>query len=313
MDAPIIDPTNPCYCPALPASAFLRDLRRAILPGTTSYGPNSFFSAFARMLDPTGPLDDDSLVQRFQYDSENDWIVGVNAGARKRGRGAGRAASKVTARWPRKEPTQNAPGATLTGSPSVEIDDLTFSGYPPQFQSTAIPQQRASKRKRGPSPVPPSPVSSSSDISQPAPKYGKSELVEDESSFELEVRRERVDFDVTGSTTLLSTGLNEKEEEAPLCDPEALLATVIGNVIALLPGMRLEERLAKLPDLSIQKVADFLAENGYMNHAVLKIFQRTGVTRLCLSTSLWDEDGLNICGEEVIKCKAALCGNTPKI
>ncbi|TEB31514.1 hypothetical protein FA13DRAFT_1687767 [Coprinellus micaceus] len=65
--------------------------------------------------------------------------------------------------------------------------------------------------------------------------------------------------------------------------------------------MRLDERLAKLPDLSIQKVADFLAENGYMNHTVLNIFQRTGITRLCLSTSLWDEDGLNICGEEVIK------------
>jgi hypothetical protein len=138
--------------------------------------------------------------------------------------------------------------------------------------------------------------------------------VADESSFELEVRRERVDFDVTGSPTLLSTRLKEKEgEEAPLCDPEALLATVIGKVIALLPGMRLDERLAKLPDLSIQKVADFLAENGYMNHTVLNIFQRTGITRLCLSTSLWDEDGLNICGEEVIKCKATFYGNIPEI
>ena len=302
MDAPIIDPSNPCYCPALPAATFLQDLRRALLPGSTSYGPNSFFSAFARILDPTGPLDDDSLIQHFQYDSENDWIVGVNVGARKRGRGAGRAASKITAKWPTKGPIQNALGDTLSNSPSADIDDLTLSGYTPQFQSTALPQQRASKRKRDPSPVPPSSDSSSSDMGEPAPKYGKSELVADESSFELEVRREPVDFDVTGSPTLLSTGLEEKEE-APICDPDALLAMVIGRVIALLPGMRLEERLAKLPDLSIQKVADFLAENGYMNHTVLNTFQRTGVTRLCLSTSLWDEDGLNICGEEVIKCR----------
>ncbi|KAJ3494593.1 hypothetical protein NMY22_g20051 [Coprinellus aureogranulatus] len=293
MDSPIADPLNPCYCPALPAATFLQELRRAMEPGTTSDRRSSFFSAFARILEPHGSVDEDTMVQDFLYDSEHDWIVGVNIGGRRRARAVPRAAKGITAQCPVKVPLQSEPGTTLGSSPSADIDEFTLSGYPPKFHSTAIPQQRANKRKRELA-VPSE--SSSSDLEQPAPKYGKSELIADDSSFEVEVRRERVDFDVTGSPTLLANELKEKTGST-LCDAEALLETVIGKIIGILPGIRLEERLARLPDLSLQKVADFLAENGYLNHCVLKVFQRTGITRLCLSTSLGDEDGGRDVGE----------------
>lgn len=294
MEAPTVDLLNPCYCPTLPATTFLQNLRRNLIQGGASYGPNSFFSTFARMLDPHGSVDDDTLTQNLLYDSENDWIVGVNVG---RGRGRKPAAKPVTARWPAKVPLGDALGVSLGNSPSTDVEEFTLSGYPPKFHSTALPQQRANKRKRD---VPVPSESSSSDPDEPAPKYGKSELLANDSSFELEVCRERVDFDATGSPTLLANEMKEQDTLA-LGDSDAILETLIGKVVALLPGIRLEERLSRLPALSVQTVADFLAENSYMNHSVLKTFQRTGVTSLCLSNSLVDEDGLNICGEEVIK------------
>ncbi|KAJ2926942.1 hypothetical protein H1R20_g10141, partial [Candolleomyces eurysporus] len=143
--------------------------------------------------------------------------------------------------------------------------------------------------------------SSSSDVEAPAPKYAKSILVAHDSSFELEVEHEKVNFDVTGSPTLNNLSKPHDSGYAPGLFELTSLEEVLTKVLALLPGIRLEERLGGIPDLTIQKMANFLAENGYMNHHILKAFRRTDVTSLSLVASLFDEDGLNICGQEVIE------------
>ncbi|RXW18771.1 hypothetical protein EST38_g7084 [Candolleomyces aberdarensis] len=277
----IIDIKNPCYCPSLPAAAYLQAIRQSVLLGTT-YRRGSLFDAFARMLGESGSgsAADDMGSVNFKYDSDHDWIVGVNLGNRRRGAVNQRGLPK------------RIPLPSVTNSPSTAIDEFTLSEHPPNLQSTLVNEQ-GGKRKRD---------SSSSDVEDaPAPKYAKSILVAHDSSFELEVEHEKVNFDVTGSPTLNNPSKPHDNGYAPGLFELASLEEVLTRVLALLPGIRLEERLGEIHDLTIQKMADFLAENGYMNHHILNSFRRTDVTSLSLVASLFDEDGLNICGQEVIE------------
>ncbi|TFK63706.1 hypothetical protein BDN72DRAFT_927378 [Pluteus cervinus] len=72
------------------------------------------------------------------------------------------------------------------------------------------------------------------------------------------------------------------------------LKTLICRLDALLPGIRLRERLLALPKLSHQTIADFLGDNGHLNERILSILRTSEIRDLSLSSSLTDEEGLNI-------------------
>lgn len=84
-----------------------------------------------------------------------------------------------------------------------------------------------------------------------------------------------------------------------------------------MPGIRLQDRLTKLPKLSHQTVADFLGENGtsaaylsvfsaqltllpgLLNVRVLTLLRTSEIWRLVLTETMGDEDGLNLAGKDV--------------
>ncbi|KAF5342427.1 hypothetical protein D9611_001240 [Ephemerocybe angulata] len=280
---PIIDIQNPFYCPALSAVAFLNSVRHSLLPG---HGSNTF----VKMLDQPGSSDSPGGSLNFVYDSENDWIVGGNPANKGRAKGP----TTTAGIWPMNL-TRRSAGKDISNSPSMDVDEFTLSVLHPKYESTAIGEQNAGKRKRDSTSSP----SDSSDL-QPVAKYAKSVLLANDSSFELEVQHERVNFDATGSPTLhLEDPHHDSFKSTMLLDPT--LVDIMNRVLTFLPGIRLEERLSRIPDLTVQKMAEYLAQNGYMNHCVLKAFRRSDITTLSLGTSLSDEDGLNICGQDVIK------------
>ncbi|KAJ6578054.1 hypothetical protein B0H19DRAFT_1208086 [Mycena capillaripes] len=67
-----------------------------------------------------------------------------------------------------------------------------------------------------------------------------------------------------------------------------------------MPGIRLQERLSKLPDLSHQAIADFLGDNGLLNVRVLTFLRTSEIWRLVMTETMGDEDGLNLAGKDVL-------------
>ncbi|KAJ7081613.1 hypothetical protein B0H15DRAFT_854440 [Mycena belliarum] len=68
----------------------------------------------------------------------------------------------------------------------------------------------------------------------------------------------------------------------------------------LLPGMHLQERILKLPELSHQGIADFLSEHGLLNVRVMAILRTSEIWRLGLTESMHNEDGLNLAGRDIL-------------
>ena len=103
------------------------------------------------------------------------------------------------------------------------------------------------------------------------------------------------------------------------------LKPFIQRLDAMMPGIRLKERLCKLADLSHQAIADFLGENGMMgvhvstlvshfvsgllNPRVLESLRASEIWRLALAETLSDEDGLNLAGKSVFTGTHYLSGD----
>ena len=77
------------------------------------------------------------------------------------------------------------------------------------------------------------------------------------------------------------------------------VSNLIDRLSTLLPGIRLKERLYALSNLGHQSIADFLADNGLLNAAILSILRTSEIRSLALTTSLFDEDGLNLAGQDI--------------
>ena len=93
---------------------------------------------------------------------------------------------------------------------------------------------------------------------------------------------------------------------------------LVARLDSLLPGIRLESRLLSLNNLTHQKIANVLAENGisYLNIArhfiykfslgllnaqVLDAFRTSEIRSLSLTASLLDQNGLNISGRDSLR------------
>ncbi|KAJ7266568.1 hypothetical protein C8J57DRAFT_1068466 [Mycena rebaudengoi] len=135
--------------------------------------------------------------------------------------------------------------------------------------------------------------SSFSDLAGP-PKYARSIQSVHESSFEISVRRERLQY------------FPPKPHYSPLVLPKepasSKLSPLIKRLDALMPGTRLEERLSSLSDLSHQGIADYLGEHGMVppHLGFITILRTSEIWRLVLAESMNDEDGLNLAGKEIL-------------
>ena len=324
---PTIDLNNPFYCPSIPATVYLDTLRRTLasVSRDSIYGdhPNSLFFVFAKTLERSGIIDGDTAG--FVYDSENDWVVGVNLARRRRRNPLGdlnamasNADAKNQTATTLKQLMSTAPKGTLLSEPAftqtspsmtATMDQFSLSDFPPNFQSTVVHRPAefrcGAKRKRGQLASPANSNGTSEGDEEPAPKYAKSILHVDTSSFEVTVRHEKLDFNATGSQSQIrlgGEGIDFSYGASLASSPySSTLSKLIAKLITLLPGIRLGERLGEISELDVQAVVDFLAEKGFINPAVLEVFQHTDIEELPLAASMMDEDGLNIAGEGLLE------------
>ncbi|KAJ7464597.1 hypothetical protein FB451DRAFT_1561839 [Mycena latifolia] len=265
---PVIDENNPLYCPAITASSYLSSLRRQVRRrnsrAQTQLQPDRKLSSFAQILD------------KALQEGERD---------------------------PFRDLSQSDDESTLPSSYTLR-ENLTIS------LEHRTEKKTSRKRKR----------SSFSDLDGP-PKYARSVQSVHESSFEFSARRERIQYfpqkpqysplalpKQPASKTSLTDDLKAKvrslEDQlyGPPIGTESPrgIKPLIQRLDALMPGIRLQERLSKLSELSHQAIADFLGENGLLNVRVVTILRTSEIWRLALAESMGDEDGLNLAGKGIL-------------
>ncbi|KAJ7672228.1 hypothetical protein DFH06DRAFT_1082159 [Mycena polygramma] len=272
---PTIDEKNPLYCPAVTASSYLSSLRRQNRRRKSSRAENlppkdRIQSSFARVLDKALQDEDpEPLGTLLQYEDDS-----------------------------------TATSFTLPGNSSTSFEHRTAVK-----KATSRPPL---KRKRS--------RTSFSDLEGPS-KYALSIQSVHESSFEISVRRERLQFfphkaqyspfvlpKKPASKPTLTDDLKAKiralEDElyGPPIGTESPrgLKPLIERLDSLMPGIRLQERLSKLSDLSHQAIADFLGEHGLLNVRVLTFLRTSEIWRLVMTETMGDEDGLNLAGKDVL-------------
>jgi hypothetical protein len=96
-----------------------------------------------------------------------------------------------------------------------------------------------------------------SDFGAP-PKYAHSLQSIHDSSFEIEVRRQRLLFSDVPSSPVAKTEIHDDTD----LNPAHNLDSIIDALESVLPGIRLGERLRTLDTLTSQIIMDFLIENG---------------------------------------------------
>ncbi|KAH6909351.1 hypothetical protein BKA70DRAFT_1562190 [Coprinopsis sp. MPI-PUGE-AT-0042] len=273
QSVPEVDFQNPFYCPAVPAATYIKTLRRTAttrnaIRMTDSHRESDLFGVFARMLER---YDGDDSDVEYHYDPQNDWIIGRN-------------------RRPAKRRQYTSP-LIMSGRPafrpshagSLESEVSNGSGSFDLSQSTVRPQTTTLKRKRE--------ASTFSDLLG-TPKYARSSSFVQDDSFEFEARRERIRFDVTSSPAHTLATPQAREQGVPF-------ESVVEKIEALLPGYRIRTRFRT--GSHVQHLVDFLAERGLITPPILDVLRETSITCLALAASLADEDGLNICGPDMLK------------
>ncbi|KAJ7698980.1 hypothetical protein B0H17DRAFT_317089 [Mycena rosella] len=269
---PTIDENNPLYCPAVTASSYLSSLRRQ------AHRRNS----------------------RAQSQSENDKKLSSFARILDK-------ALQEGEREPLRELSQLDDESTLPSSYTLR-ENLSISV---ERRTTVQKTSRQPlKRKR----------SSFSDLGGP-PKYARSIESVHDSSFDVTTRRERIQYfpqkpqyspfvlpkkpaakpTLTDDLKAKVRGLEDQLYGPPIgTESPRGIKPLIQRLDALMPGIRLQERLSKLPELSHQTIADFLGENGLLNVRVVTILRTSEIWRLAMAESMGDEDGLNLAGQGLL-------------
>jgi hypothetical protein len=243
MSGPVIDHKNPFYCPKIPASVYLRSLRRKVQQLSQLPRQQSPSLSFSRSLERSAHADYDSRT--VQTDLGSKWILGDYFSS---GRG-----------WLSSQGS-DCPQRELLPPPYSPVDS-TQVHHP---RVTYRQGHRRSPLFADPPAVPSILVTTSlkrknlfSDLTAP-PKYARSIQSFHDSSFDLELKREVLHFsDAVSSSPHCAVSPSGAAVSTPL--PSHAL---IEEVALALPGIRLKERLKELQSISAQDVMNFLAENG---------------------------------------------------
>ncbi|KAK7017350.1 hypothetical protein R3P38DRAFT_2635246 [Favolaschia claudopus] len=276
---PTIDEKNPLYCPGITASSYLSSLRRQNRRRRKSSRSENqplkkqFLSSFASVLEKAlQEGNDDTLGKISQLEDDSTTT----------------AASSTQASW------------------NISASFEHRGTLRPAISRVPLKRKRSS--------------SSFSDLVG-SPKHIRSIQSVHESSFEISVRQDklnffpqRAQFSPTASTkkpfpkATLTEDLKAKvrilEDElyGPPIGTESPrgLKPLIKHIDSLMPGIRLQQRLSNLPDLSHQAIADFLGEHGLLNVRILAFLRTSEIWRLKMTDSFDDEDGLNLGSKDIL-------------
>jgi hypothetical protein len=225
-NVPAIDDKNPFYCPSVPANTYLSSLRHRVRihRPTSRRSAEELFISFARTLDQSTSESDE--------DDDVDWIVG----------------SYVS------HARANDPGVLKPQLPppySAFVNDLERKSTP-KDDGHGPTKTLVLKRRR---------LSSFSDLQGP-PKYSRS--AESQSTYNASTT-----FDITHNNREPLTYLvasSPANKPGPEAHPKTLtqpdLDRLIKDLDAVIPGIRLSERLKNIKDASHQAIADFLSDHG---------------------------------------------------
>jgi len=223
---PTVDDKNPFYCPAIPAALYLKSLRGRPHKSGRSHRRLDLFQSFARTLEKSArTYDSDDGEDAI----ESDWILGDHYA---RGR------KRLLARHKHLEDLPSYSESPVTR----ELDHHFLQEKPVNYlASTNLFERFSLKRKL-----------SFSDLGAP-PKYARSQPSYHDSSFDIEVQHEKLEYFIDSSPQRAS-----HHSGAEMPD----ITTLADRLDSALPGIRLRERLLGLKYLTPEAFMDFMAENG---------------------------------------------------
>lgn len=259
---PSVDENNPLYCPEFPKSTYLKVVNRclALRKRKKITGHRQRYQSL-RLLSDSSTTSERILGE---FLSGDNWSEG-----------------------PINSDVDDLPPYSLTDahlSPSFHKCSNS-KALPTRYVYASNPVHGArSKRKSS---------ESFSDFLAP-PKYARSMLSAHDSSFDVEVRREKLRFFGPQSSPEQKTATDLGSH--PPNDTDHL----VHHLALAFPGIRLEERLRALKPLTPQTITDFLVDNGHLNTYTLDTLRQSDVERIVIPRSFFDcENGLNLKGNEI--------------
>jgi len=222
-NVPAIDDKNPFYCPSVSANTYLSSLRHRV----RIYRPSSRRRGDELFMSFARILD--QSTSESDADDDVDWIVG----------------SYVS------HARANDPGVFKPQLPppySAFVNDLERKSTP-RDDGHGPTKTLALKRRR---------LSSFSDLHGP-PKYSRSAEVQStyNASTKLDITHNNRE-----SLTYLGASSPASKPEPPKSLAQPKLDKLIKNLDAVIPGIRLSERLKNIKDASHQAITDFLSDHG---------------------------------------------------
>ncbi|KAI0346251.1 hypothetical protein BDW22DRAFT_1417564 [Trametopsis cervina] len=281
---------NPFYCPSMPASLFLQNLRKQVRRGDPDAQENSLdntpdltdssnediFPSFTKILDQSMGEEDllelhyrPDFLRRTAANSDKDTSSLLSDPSVYRQQGPALLLD------PRSRHTLEQ---HVSGSPVVS---LTFSDF-------AV-----------------------------SPKRERSVIDVNEGSFELSAKADKLHFftthglcspedvDFRYARTSTPKRVEQLTERVRVLEDELHgmpigtesprgISNLISRLAAVLPGIRLAEKLIEAGARSHQQIVDVLAANGFLNTRVLNILRTSEIEYLDLAASIGDEGGLNL-------------------
>ncbi|KAI0648655.1 hypothetical protein C8Q79DRAFT_461996 [Trametes meyenii] len=279
--APTVDDSdlNPFYCPAIPADVFLQDLRFRVAARPW---------AFSSTLIDFGVPADDSLVSFAARlcDAEARRNSSASFLDSKRSTTAISASASVASLWDPRLASYNisrslasSSGLGLILGSDHEEDSVSPKGREPHSFSAL----------------------------EGSPAHGLSPISLNNESFVLSGKADRLSWSPRSNAYASPDQLALHEtlkggQKIEWLGPETprSLALLIVNLEALLPGVRLQEKLNGLRTTH-QNILDALAVEGHITDQVLRLFCSSEVECLDLAASMADEDGLNLGARDLLR------------
>ncbi|KAF8813527.1 hypothetical protein BYT27DRAFT_7335124 [Phlegmacium glaucopus] len=259
---PIVDDKNPLYCPAIPAALYLKSLRGRYHKSGRSHRRLDLFQSFARTLEQSARTEDSDGGEDA---IESDWILG-NYYARGRKQSLAR--------------HRHVEDLPLYSPVAQGLDHRFIQEKPVNYLASAKRLESFSLKRK----------LSFSDLGAP-PKYARSQPSFHDSSFDIEVQHEKLEYSIESSP-------QRAPHHSGAERTDITITTLADRLDSALPGIRLRERLLGLKYLTPEAFMDFMVENGHITRRILDIFCDSEIKRISFAFFAFNENGLNLCGHE---------------